>query len=55
MYFCLFFLVLYPSIHVLISPSLSLSIYILSIHIDIKEIYVKTFRSDLSPQKKPLL
>ena len=35
--------------------NLSLYIYILSIHIHIKEIYVKTFRSDLSTQKKPLL
>ena len=51
MYFCLFLLALYPSIHALIS----LSIYILSIHIHIKEIYVKTFRSDLPTQKKPLL
>ena len=51
MYFCLFLLALYPSIHALIS----LYIYILSIHIHIKEIYVKTFRSDLPTQKKPLL
>ena len=35
--------------------NLSLSIYILSIHIHIKEIYVKTFRSDLATPKKPLL